>query len=454
MPSWSIRALALAATGCFATQFVTEDSLPSSLSDRCLNVLAADVACVLEEVCTTQCLNALQLWQDDALSACDEDSDIVEMDESTPVPASFIPILFAYHLNKGCIRADEQWCHRFAYEMSEGNATSQNRCHACAIKQMQFVAEGPLYGGHAMQPSYTSLTSSCTETNFPLTPWTLPYSSPGSSATPTPSPGCKGTKYTIQPGDTCQSISQQQGVGTAWLLYDNGLSAFCADFPTEGDICIQNTCETHVLTAEDTCTSLSRQNLVSEVQLYTWNPILDINCRHISRSVRDTICLSPGTVSVALRAHPHRLQPLLPYQFEMGLSQAVNNTSPSLLPRLANHSWMNMTSRWLNFMLGIRLWDLNVRDFGMTIDTVSVARQQPCHPVPNQLKHRFQSGAIAGYQKYAAVIAPMTCQSVLTENGITMADITAGIRSWGRSVRDYGTITATVSVGLDLIKRQ
>ncbi|KAL3442262.1 hypothetical protein BJX65DRAFT_313042 [Aspergillus insuetus] len=127
-----------------------------------------------------------------------------------------------------------------------------------------------------MQPSYTSLTSSCSETEFPLTPWTLPYSSPGGSTTPTPSPGCKGTKYTIQPGDTCQSISQQQGVGTAWLLYDNDLSAFCADFPTEGEICVQNTCETHILTEED-----------------TWNPILGVNCRHISRSLGSTICISP-----------------------------------------------------------------------------------------------------------------------------------------------------------------
>jgi hypothetical protein len=143
MPLWFIPALILAASGCLATQFVTEDSIPSSLSDSCLSALVADVACprqvkgfgsgvyfktgVLEEVCTTQCVAALQSWQDDALSTCDEELDTVEMDNSSQVPASFILILFAYHLNKGCIRDGEQWCHRFSYEMSQGNATSQGQ---------------------------------------------------------------------------------------------------------------------------------------------------------------------------------------------------------------------------------------------------------------------------------------------------------------------------------------
>ena len=55
----------------------------------------------------------------------------------------------------------------------------------------------------------------------------------------------------------------------AWLLYDNGLDAFCADFPTQGDLCIQSTRGTYMVRPNDTCQSIARGNRVSQIQLYT-----------------------------------------------------------------------------------------------------------------------------------------------------------------------------------------
>jgi hypothetical protein len=37
----------------------------------------------------------------------------------------------------------------------------------------------------------------------------------------------RGKNYTIKPGDSCHSISKAQSVGTAWLLTDNALTAYC-----------------------------------------------------------------------------------------------------------------------------------------------------------------------------------------------------------------------------------
>ncbi|KAL2837617.1 hypothetical protein BJX68DRAFT_273009 [Aspergillus pseudodeflectus] len=49
---------------------------------------------------------------------------------------------------------------------------------------------------------------------------------------------------------------------------------------------------------------------------------------------------------------------------------------------------------------------------------------------PTQTPLPIRDGAITGCQAYAAVVAPMTCQSVLSENGITMAQF----YSWNPAV--------------------
>lgn len=89
--------------------------------------------------------------------------------------------------------------------------------------------------------------------------------------TPTPTtPGkCTGKTYTIKSGDTCRSISKAENIATSWLLADNGLKAFCAEFPTTGDLCIQNTCSTYTVQKGDTCLDIAKANRISQVQLYT-----------------------------------------------------------------------------------------------------------------------------------------------------------------------------------------
>ncbi|KAI7923752.1 hypothetical protein M0657_001217 [Pyricularia oryzae] len=94
-------------------------------------------------------------------------------------------------------------------------------------------------------------------------------------------------------GDTCQSISQSQGVTTAWLLCNNGLPAFCADFPTSSSLCIQNRYALYTVKADDTCLSIASSRSLAQVQLTTWNPILGNLCRSVNNSIGDPICMSP-----------------------------------------------------------------------------------------------------------------------------------------------------------------
>lgn len=87
------------------------------------------------------------------------------------------------------------------------------------------------------------------------------------------SPTCAGETYQIKAGDDCHSISVSQGIGTDWLLRDNNLNAFCADFPLFGDLCLSNTCEVYTVNEGDTCKSIAKEFGASEAQLKAWNPV-------------------------------------------------------------------------------------------------------------------------------------------------------------------------------------
>lgn len=91
--------------------------------------------------------------------------------------------------------------------------------------------------------------------------------------TPTP---CSGRTYGVQSGDTCYSISKNQGIGTGWLLSDNNLAAYCGKFPKNGTLCLRNTCGTYTVRQNETCTAISRAHNVTEAQLKAWNPVRDL----------------------------------------------------------------------------------------------------------------------------------------------------------------------------------
>ncbi|RDW92950.1 LysM peptidoglycan-binding domain-containing protein [Aspergillus mulundensis] len=301
-------AVSLVVTGSDATQFLTDKTLPEgTLSDECASALVSNISCPyqvatflqdryypvesLAEACTPSCEQGLAAYEEGIFSAC-SDADVYRQSETRYAPAYAIPMEYLYYYNKTCIRDDERWCHNVAHQMATGEIAA-DRCDDCVIKQWQFVAGSPMYAGNQLRSSYTALTESCSKTGFPLAPSTsLPAAS--GTATPTPTPStCSGKAYTIQPGDTCQSISKSQGIGTAQLLVDNDLAAYCNGFPTQGDLCINHACTTHTVAANETCADIGRKYIVTQVQLTTWNPILGQDCRHIERSVGDSICVSP-----------------------------------------------------------------------------------------------------------------------------------------------------------------
>jgi hypothetical protein len=89
-------------------------------------------------------------------------------------------------------------------------------CDLCFVKQSQLQADSPFDGGEDAVSEYSSLTSSCQVTDMPLTTTSLPFST--SSTAPEPTATCAGTIYSVNAGDTCQSVAQSQGISVGWLI--------------------------------------------------------------------------------------------------------------------------------------------------------------------------------------------------------------------------------------------
>ncbi|SPJ79174.1 uncharacterized protein FTOL_07565 [Fusarium torulosum] len=258
----------------------------------------------LQEACTSACRTSLANFEASLQKACGV-GDVVEYElGSDPVHISVVATDLYYHFTRTCIRDGDRWCNVWAFENSPDNkplaggpvkasiTPTVNMCDNCIIKPFQFQAGTSYSNGYVLQQAYISLTKSCSKAGFPLKT-TVTDNPLTTTTTPIPEP-CSGDVYTIKAGDSCASISKANNVATSWMLYDNGLQSFCHGFPSAGKtICIKNKCKTYTIQSGDTCQSIAAAAKISLVQLYTWNPVLGQSCSRLSLSVGHTICLEP-----------------------------------------------------------------------------------------------------------------------------------------------------------------
>ncbi|KAI2624041.1 hypothetical protein GGS21DRAFT_541259 [Xylaria nigripes] len=327
---WSLCSIALLAyaQAVSAIQIYTPQALPTGLSSGCASALTTDVAAcplfatklrygffypksLLESTCTPECSTALQAYEQDVVSSCSHDTWLAYQDDEENLPVAFIPNVMRYLYESTCIQDSGRFCNLVAgmnaamadpgdgdsgWLGSVANGTRVPDCDLCFIKTLRMQAGSPYYDGPevASQSIYESKTSSCSIANMPRTTWSMP-TTVSDLPEPTP-PACAGKTYQIQPGDDCHSISISQGIATSWLLSDNNLASFCTDFPTEGSLCLTNTCSVYTIQTNDTCKSVAKTSNITEALLIKWNPVLSSGCGNIGRFVGDQLCISvPGT---------------------------------------------------------------------------------------------------------------------------------------------------------------
>ncbi|KAK8048097.1 LysM domain-containing protein [Apiospora saccharicola] len=327
----TLSVLSLLALDVHADRLLPVSYLPEGISSPCAAALSSDIACprhvatlqsglyypqaILQDICTTDCAAALSSYHGNVVASCASDTWLGPGDEEQPV--AMISETIRYHYNFTCLTDNGRFCNNVAaafaaaanskpgddpYKLPAGGDFGEhdtsNKCDACLLKNLAFKAGSPYYDGPKLRSMslYESKTSSCGIATAPLT--TTPNTLlPSVTGAPPPSPTCAGTSYSIKAGDDCHSISLAQGVGTAWLLNDNHLLTECADFPTEGDLCLVNKCTVHTLRESDTCSSLTKQYGMSESQLRAWNPVIDAGCYNLKQMEGDQLCIDkPGGV--------------------------------------------------------------------------------------------------------------------------------------------------------------
>ena len=294
--------------------------MPTNVSIACVGALTGDIACdasvrrfrpgqyytqaILTKACTSSCNAALISYQANVAKSCSGQNYTLDSGYETQ-EITLIPELLRYQYNKTCLQNDGKFCNLLAAQVAQNqgnqqpigaspsNAANIDPCDDCFIKNLQFEASSPYYDGPALASVYSSKTSSCHKTGFPLS--TSSISAPVPAPTTTDAP-CTGKTYQIKGGDTCNSIARSQQIGTAWLLMDNNLNAYCDKFPATGSLCLLNTCDTYTVKANDTCTKIVTANQVTVPQLLAWNPVINLKCSNLDRITGEEICISsPGT---------------------------------------------------------------------------------------------------------------------------------------------------------------
>ncbi|KAL1616832.1 hypothetical protein SLS56_011264 [Neofusicoccum ribis] len=322
---WAVSVAVFFIHSTSAIQLVYNSTVPNTITNACGEALLSDVACdpvvknlrphffytpeTLTRVCTDACRESLLRYQSSVQDVCGEE--VLPGSFDLNVSVLYIPGVYQYLFESTCMEDGGRYCNNVAaaaaafadpgnsmfnyLDSIPANTSEPDQCDSCLVKSLQLEAGSPFFDGPviASMSLYESMTSSCGVTDQPLTTTTLGYYTQEPTSTPAP---CAGSTYAIQPSDDCHSISLSQGIATAWLLSDNDLPAWCASFPTSGDLCIANVCTVVTVSANDTCKSISRAANITEAQLHAWNPIINYGCYNIESMEGTQLCVSaPGT---------------------------------------------------------------------------------------------------------------------------------------------------------------
>ncbi|KAI2643597.1 carbohydrate-binding module family 50 protein [Xylaria nigripes] len=263
----------------------------------------------LSRICVDDCSSALATWVSSVRTSCGNQT--VPGDLEMEAAAVYFPGSLEYAFQFSCLQdASGRYCgpvaalaaafsdpgiNPFNYISNTTGQDKPDNCDLCLAERLRLRAGSPYFDGPivASESLYESMTSSCTITGRPISKTTVDYF----TSTPTPTAStCDGSKYTVQASDDCYSISRDQGIGTAWLLADNHLDAYCANFPGEGtELCMANKCATVTVGVNATCADIAGTANITESQLHAWNPIINYACTNLASMNGTEVCVdAPG----------------------------------------------------------------------------------------------------------------------------------------------------------------
>ncbi|RDW93890.1 LysM peptidoglycan-binding domain-containing protein [Aspergillus mulundensis] len=253
---------------------------------------------VLGQMCTEQCKASLKSYREAVEAACANDE--YDSAKNATIKGSsglykpiVLPDYYLTNYNQRCLVDGEgEYC-----ILKLQNPEGLDKCDECRLRTLREKLNNGYFYADDLMEQYTSRTSSCEVTTIPTPNPSSVVISSAVAPTATAKP-CEGRQVAIQQGDTCDSFAAANNVSTYRLLIDNKLQSGCANFPTEGSLCVIGSCQTHNVTKDDTCQGLASKYSITITQFRTWNQVLNSRCSNMDLLVGHMACVSyPGNAT-------------------------------------------------------------------------------------------------------------------------------------------------------------
>ncbi|KAL2676738.1 hypothetical protein Neosp_010503 [[Neocosmospora] mangrovei] len=163
------------------------------------------------------------------------------------------------------------------------------------------------------------------------------HSTPDSRLSTNTQDTCKGIIYTVQKGDTCESISKVMPVATDRLIERNGLTYTCSDLLEGRNLCMEDACEIARIEQGQTCQDFAKWKWFSTIQHQSWNPDALVSAKPSQTTMNST----PVTTT----------EPLEPYKTRLPKID-VNPGAANSKAELLKYCWLTDES-W-DYALGIK----------------------------------------------------------------------------------------------------
>ncbi|KAK9422563.1 putative LysM domain-containing protein [Seiridium unicorne] len=409
------------------TLWPSPGAIPTTVPAACRAVLTQNITCDTPELvtaqeasggaaligesaveyCTPKCYNSLKTFQTNVDARCG--STLYNLWINSTLQQSGMQLadglVWAYNLS--CLTDSSGFC---LVSLYAGNETA---CSDCTLKYLATLLSSD-YGRAKVKPDeFSSLLSSCSvdPTKYPYSYTQIPTATLTSSSSTSTTSGaaatCTGSTYTVGSGDTCQSISSSQGVGTDRMITLNQLDYNCSMLQTGEELCMPDKCTTYVPQSNMTCDEVIAQagGGFSTIQLISWNPTIHSNCDNLDVMIGRSLCVSPpgaATFSVST-AIP-----------KPTTSQGLNSSLfVSWQPGPAPTAAPNFTTSWYTPTVPATLSTANVT-FNDTVSSLAAQRTTYCWLQDDDWENGFYPDLL-----------PQGCQALVTS--YCLADVNAPV---------------------------
>jgi hypothetical protein len=267
--------------------FPSAAAVPPSIPAACATALSTNITCqelvpaayisaqrlldnaTLTGLCTPACADSLLAFQAQVDAACGTESYTFSANVNQKVQQIVDPLVWAY--NVSCLKDGTSFCLPKVSNASDPIAS----CSECAWLYGAAMLDSA-YGRLRIDPgSFSSTLSSCSvpASKFPYTnPPTTAPAAPTTTTMAPPNATCSGTPYTVQAGDTCDSIAAANDIATDRFLTQNNLDYNCTTLVVGNGVCLGPSCALYQIKVNDTCNGILAGETFYLTQLLSWNP--------------------------------------------------------------------------------------------------------------------------------------------------------------------------------------